>query len=180
MKGLREFEIPYVGLRVGVHKFDYDIDAKFFEFFEESPIRDCKVHVKLEFEKKETFFAFNFFIDGLVKTECDRCLEPFNKNIFGDFTCYIKFSEDPKQLSDEDEVLFISRDETIIDTAQLVYEYINLCLPIQKIGCEKPGEEPQCNKEVLKYIVNAEREAQEKKEVEADPRWAALKNLKKD
>lgn len=180
MKGLREFEIPYVGLRVGVHKFDYDIDAKFFGFFEESPIRDCKVHVKLEFEKKETFFALNFFIDGWVKTECDRCLEPFNKNIFGDFTCYIKFSEDPKQLSDEDEVLFISRDETIIDTAQLVYEYINLCLPIQKIGCEKPGEEPQCNKEVLKYIVNAEREAQEKKEVEADPRWAALKNLKKD
>ena len=180
MKGLREFENPYVGLRVGVHKFDYDIDAKFFQHFEESPIRDCKVHVKLEFEKKETFFALTFFIDGIVKTECDRCLEPFDKNIFGDFNCYIKFSEDPSNLGDEDEVIFISRDENIIDVAQLVYEYINLCLPIQKLGCEMPGEEPQCNKEVLKFIVNAEKEAGEKKEVEADPRWAALKNLKKD
>jgi len=180
VKGLREFEIPYVGLRVGVHKFDYDIDAKFFQHFEESPIRDCKVHVKLEFEKKETFFALTFFIDGIVKTECDRCLEPFDKNIFGDFTCYIKFSEDPSNLGDEDEVIFISRDENIIDVAQLVYEYINLCLPIQKLGCEKPGEEPQCNKEVLKFIVNAEREAVEKKEHEEDPRWAALKNLKKN
>ena len=138
------------------------------------------MHVKLEFEKKETFFALNFFIDGWVKTECDRCLEPFNKNIFGDFTLYIKFSEDPLQQSDEDEVLFISRDETIIDVSQLVYEYINLCLPIRKLGCEKPGEEPQCNKEVLKFILNAENEARDKKEGDVDPRWAALKNLKKD
>ena len=180
MKGLREFEIPYVGLRVGVHKFDYDIDAKFFQHFEESLISDCKVHVKLEFEKKETFFALTFFIDGIVKTECDRCLEPFDKNIFGDFTCYIKFSEDPSNMGDEDEVIFISRDENIIDVAQLVYEYINLCLPIQKLGCEKPGEEPQCNKEVLKYILKSEKEAGAKKEGEEDPRWAALKNLKKN
>ena len=180
MKGLREFEIPYVGLRVGVHNFDYEIDSKFFEHFEESPIKDCKLHVKLEFEKKETFFVLNFFIYGLVKTECDRCLEPFNKSIFGDFTLYIKFSEDPLQLSDEDEVLFISRDETIIDVAQLVYEYINLCLPIRKLGCEKPGEEPQCNKEVLKFILDSENERRDKKEGDVDPRWAALKNLKKD
>lgn len=180
VKGLREFEIPYVGLRVGVHKFDFEIDAKFFEHFEDSPIRDCKVHVKLEFDKKETFFVLNFFIDGVVKTECDRCLEPFNKNIFGDFTCYIKFSEDAPQLADEDEVIFISRDESIIDTAQLVYEYINLCLPVRRLGCEKPGEEPQCNKEVLKHIAGAESNAPKSSEGDVDPRWAALKKLKKD
>lgn len=180
MKGLREFEIPYVGLRVGVHKFNYDIDGKFFQYFEESLIRDCKVHVRLEFEKKETFFALNFFIDGWVKSECDLCLESFNKEIFGDFVCYIKFSEDPAQLSDEDEVIFISRDETIIDVAQLVYEYINLCLPMRKLGCEKPGEEPQCNKEVLKFIKDSSKEAGEKTKDEVDPRWAALKNLKKE
>ena len=180
MKGLREFEIPYVGLRLGVHKFDYDIDARFFQFFEESPIRDCKVHVKLEFEKKDTFFVLNFFIDGWVKTECDRCLEPFNKDIFGDFTCYIKFSEDPSQMSDGDEVIFISRDENIIDVSHLVYEYIILCLPIRKLGCEKPGEEPQCNKEVLKHIAGEENNVVAKNEGEVDPRWAALKDLKKN
>ncbi len=181
MKGLREFEIPYVGLKVGVHKFNYDIDAKFFKHFEDSPISDCKVSVKLEFEKKETFFALNFFIDGAVQTECDRCLVPFNKSIFGDFTCYIKFAEDPSKMNGDDEVIFISRDETVIDVSQLVYEYINLCLPIQKLGCEKPGEEPQCNKEVLKYIKGLEKnaEAGKKENEEVDPRWAALKNIKK-
>jgi uncharacterized metal-binding protein YceD (DUF177 family) len=181
VKGLREFEIPYVGLKIGVHKFDFDIDGNFFRHFEESPIHDCKVHVRLEFEKKETFFALSFFVDGWVRTECDRCLIPFNKEIFGDYNCYIKFAEDPSALGDRDEVIFISRDETIIDVSQLIYEYIILCLPMQRLGCEKPGEEPQCNKEVLKYITNAQGQGgEEKKSDEIDPRWAALKNIKKN
>lgn len=175
MKGLREFEIAYVGLKLGVHKFEFDIDAAFFNHFEESLISDCDVKVRLEFEKKETFFIANFFIDGTVKVECDRCLIPFDKNIFGDYTCYIKFAEDPKAIADEPDVMYISRDQTVIDLSQLVYEYVNLCLPIQKLGCNKPGEEPQCNKEVLKYLT-----PDSKKETgEEDPRWAALKNLKK-
>lgn len=178
MKGLREFEIPYVGLKVGVHNFEYDIDGKFFQHFEESLISDCKVHVRLEFEKKETFFVLNFFIDGTVSTECDRCLVPFNKGIFGDYTCYIKFAEDPTRQGDDAEVIYISRDETIIDVSHLVYEYINLCLPMQRLGCEKPGLEPQCNKEVLKYIANEKETGL--KPGETDPRWEALKNLKKN
>lgn len=177
MKGLREFEIPYVGLKVGVHKFHYEVDGSFFKHFEESPIHDCQVHVRLEFEKKERFFVLNFFIDGRVKTECDRCLVPFDKNIFGDFTCYVKFSDEADP-GDGDEIIFIPRDEAVIDVSHLVYEYINLCLPMQKLGCEKPGEEQQCNKEVLKYIKSNDKPgARENNEV--DPRWAALKKLKK-
>ena len=174
MKGLREFEIPYVGLKVGVHKFSFDIDGNFFEHFKDSPLRDCKVKVDLEFEKKETFFILIFFIDGAVKVECDRCLVPFDKSIFGDYTCYVKFAEDPAKANDEPDVLFISREQTIIDLSQLIYEYINLCLPMQKLGCENPGQEPQCNKEVLKYL----KEETKVKANEIDPRWAALKNLK--
>ncbi len=175
MKGLREFEIAYVGLKLGVHKFDFDIDAKFFKHFEESLIKDCKVKVKLEFEKKETFFILNFFIDGTVDVECDRCLVPFAKEIFGDYVCYIKFAEDPAAMNDEPEVMYISRDQTVIDLSQLIYEYVNLCLPIQKLGCKNPGQEPQCNQETLKYLGLGEK----KEENEEDPRWAALKNLKK-
>lgn len=174
MKGLREFEIPYVGLKVGVHTFNYEIDRSFFEHFNDSLIHDCAVKVKVEFEKKETFFILKFYIDGSVKTECDRCLIPFDKEIFADYTCYVKFSENAATLTDEDEVIFISREQTVLDLSQLVYEYVNLSLPVQRLGCKTPGEEPQCNKEVLKYL---EPDAKENKD-ETDPRWAALKNLK--
>ncbi|MBK7147643.1 MAG: DUF177 domain-containing protein [Bacteroidetes bacterium] len=174
MKGLREFEIPYVGLKVGVHNFDYEIDRKFFDHFKDSPIQDCSVKVKLEFEKKETFFILKFFIDGNVNVECDRCLVPFNKSIFGDYTSYVKFSENADALQDEDEVLFIPREQTILDVSQLIYEYIILCLPMQRWGCKKPGEEAICNKEVLKYIAGEAAKTEET----VDPRWAALKKLK--
>ncbi len=172
MKGLREYEIPYVGLKVGLHKFSFEVDGKFFDHFQDSPIHDCKVNVQLEFEKKETFFILKFFIDGTVNVECDRCLVIFDKEIFGDFTCYIKFSEEPSKTSDEPDVMFISREQTVIDISQLIYEYINLCLPMQKLGCENPGNEPQCNKEVLEYL------KQNRNKQEADPRWEMLKNLK--
>lgn len=175
MKGLREFEIAYVGLKVGKHEFNYDIDGRFFKHFQDSPIHDCAVKVKLEFEKKETFFILNFYIDGTVQTECDRCLTPFAKEIFGDYTLYVKFAEDPSKMEPNDEVLYIARDESVIDVSQLVYEYIILCLPMQRLGCTKPGDEPQCNKEVLKYLA----QGGVRKTEETDPRWAALKNFKK-
>ena len=74
-----------MGLRVGVHQFEYQIDSGFFKHFEDSPISQCDVKVRLEFEKAETLFTLMFFIDGTVGTACDTCLEAFDKEIFGDF-----------------------------------------------------------------------------------------------
>lgn len=176
MKGLREFEVPYVGLKVGVHRFEYDIDGRFFKHFEEAPIKECRVHVNLEFEKKETFFILRFFVDGTVNVECDRCLEPFDKSIFGDFTTYVKFSEDPNATSD-DEVLYIPRDQAVIDVSQLVYEYINLCLPMQMVHPKNEKGEEGCNPEVIKYLRGSKKSSEKEKD-ETDPRWAALKNIK--
>lgn len=180
VKGLREFEIPYVGLKVGVHKFDYDIDGNFFKHFEDSPIKECKVRVKLEFEKKETFFILKFFIDGTVNVECDRCLEPFDKEIFGDYTCYVKFAENPEEMDGGDEVIYISRETSIIDVSQLVYEYINLCLPMQILHPKKANGEEGCNPEVLKFLRGNNVGAEKPGVDETDPRWAALSKLKKN
>lgn len=177
MKGLREFQIPFVGLKIGVHEFLYELDKKFFEHFQDSPISDCAVKVKLEFDKKETLFVLNFFIDGNVSVECDRCLAPYQKEIFGDFTCYVKFAENPEEIPEDDEIIFIKRDESIINIAQLVYEYVVLCLPIQKIPCKEPGKDERCNQEVLKYL-NPNEENQNVPTI--DPRWEALKKLNKN
>ena len=178
MKGLREYEIPFVGLKIGVHTFNYEINGKFFSHFEDSPISECDVNVRLEFDKKETLFILNFFIDGEVAVECDRCLAPFRKEIFGDFVCYVKFTDNPDEIPSDDEILYISRDESHIDVSQLIYEYINICLPIQRIGCKEPGKDPKCNLEVLKFLL--EQPKPEVKEEKPDPRWDALKKLNKN
>ncbi len=178
MKGLREYEIPFVGIKLGVHNFNYEVDGKFFSHFEESPISECEVNVRLEFDKKETLFVLNFFIDGKVNVECDRCLAPFQKEIFGDFVCYVKFAENPDEIPENDEIIYISRDESHIDVSQLIYEYIVLCVPIQRMGCKEPGKDEKCNLEVLKFLL--EQSQPEPENEKPDPRWDGLKKLKKN
>ena len=55
MKPLKEFTIPFVGLKEGKHHFDYDIEQTFFEHFEYEDFNQCNIKVDVDFEKKSTF-----------------------------------------------------------------------------------------------------------------------------
>ena len=179
MRNLKEFQIAHVGLRLGHHTFDYEIDDQFFAQFPDSPIAKCSVKVKLEMEKKETLFVLKFFIDGVVQASCDRCLESFNKEVFGDYSCIVKYSEElSKGENDDDEIIYIAPEEPFIEVAQLIYEYICLILPMQLIGCKVPGEDPLCNRTVLERLHGLDGHQAPKDE--NDPRWAELKKLKFD
>lgn len=46
------FEIPFVGLKVGVHEFDFEIDDKFFESLPYSLIERGSLKAFLSLEKK--------------------------------------------------------------------------------------------------------------------------------
>lgn len=106
---------------------------------------------------------------------CDTCLEPFDKEIFGDFQCLVKFSDElSKGTNDDDEIIYISRDESHIDISHLVYEYIILCLPMQLQGCKEPGTDPRCNQDVIKRL----KKSPLNEPGEVDPRWAELNKLK--
>jgi uncharacterized metal-binding protein YceD (DUF177 family) len=176
VKNLRHYSISHVGLKIGIHHFQYDIDSRFFKEFEGALIDECNVKVKLELEKKETLFILNFFIDGIVKVICDRCSEPFDKNIFADYQCLVKYREerDPA-IEDTDEIIFISREDPFIDVSQLIYDYINLSLPMQKIHPDLADGTSGCNPEIIKYL-----NVRVEEEIKADPRWEALKKFKSD
>lgn len=177
MKVLREYKIPFVGLKIGNHTFHFEIDDTFFKTFEGALISKCNVNVRLEFEKKETLFILNFFIDGTVNVICDRCSEPFNKEIFGDFQCLVKYKGGNELLPEsEDEILYINREDSHIDVSGLIYDYINLCLPMQLVHPDNAEGIAGCNPEVLKYL-NA---PTQRETVENDPRWADLKKFREN
>ena len=73
MSRRREFEIAFVGLKPGIHEFDYTIDDKFFEAFQEQDFRNCKAKVKLELDKKAGFMLLKFELGGQLEVTCDRC-----------------------------------------------------------------------------------------------------------
>lgn len=177
MKELREYQIPYVGLKLGNHTFRYEVKDAFFKAFEGSLIEKCDVKIRLELEKKETLFILNFFIDGTVNVVCDRCSETFDKDIFGDFQCLVKFrgERDTDLEDDGDEILYINREDSHIDIAELIYDYINLSLPMYLVHPDKADGTSGCNPEILKYL-NTSQAA----EGTEDPRWAALKKFKEN
>ena len=60
----RTFDIAFVGLKPGVHEFEYDIDDKFFTEYQEQDFRNCKAQVKLALDKKNGFMLLKFEVGG--------------------------------------------------------------------------------------------------------------------
>ena len=177
MEKLSNYEIPFAGLKTGKHVFTYEIGEEFFENFEYSPIKEGDVYVHLTFDKKESFFILSFFIDGSVITDCDRCLEDFELPINGFYNLYVKFSDnEAKEDNDDPDVIFISRSDISINVATLIYDYINLSLPIQKTCEMSVLGKKKCNEEIIKKL----NETAPKEAEKTDPRWDLLKNLNKN
>lgn len=168
MKNLNDFAIPFVGLSNKVHQFDYNIDKTFFDFFENTLILECEVNVKIDFDKKASFFELTFYIDGVVSVECDRCLEPFKQAIYDDYNLVIKFDENAEQKEEESDVAFIKPNETHLDVSKYIYDFVHLSLPIQKVH----QNIEDCNQDIIEKINN------KNKTENTDPRWDILNKLK--
>lgn len=165
MKALKDFIIPFVGLKEGEHEFAFDLDGKFFESFEYSEIKTGRVHVDMRLEKQNRMMIFNFIIKGFVKLPCDRCLDEMDFPIDGAERLIVKFGEEWKE--ETDEILIIPERESSIDVSGFIYEYIMLLLPYQRVH----EDESLCNRDVADKLASH-------KANETDPRWEALKELK--
>ena len=178
MEKLTEYNIPFTGLKTGKHILTYEIGKEFFDNFEFSPLKEGDIFVHLTFDKREDFFILDFFIDGSIITSCDRCLEDFECPVNGNYRMYYKFADEADVQEEESDVIYISRAEIKINVAELIYEYINLSVPIQKFCEMSVIENRKCNDEVLKYYNNgAESENDEEEIKKTDPRWDLLKDL---
>lgn len=174
------YRIPYIGLKQGIHVFDFTITEQFFDFVDAEKVEKAEINVDVEFNKKTSHFELKFNIQGYLFTACDRCLEKFPQEILDEYMIYIKLTDETDLESDDPDVIFLNRQETHIDLKQLIYEFIELSIPLQRI-CSNPGKLKYCNLEMLKYINKFEdiSSKEQNEENDIDPRWSALKNIKK-
>lgn len=168
MKALKEYVIPFVGLKEGVHDYSFEVDSKFFESFDYSEINHGNIHVELSMEKQDRMLIFNFSIDGYVVVPCDRCLAEMEYPVKGTERLIVKFGQERKE--ETEEILIIPETESHIDISEFIYEYIMLLLPYRRVHPE--GDE-SCNNEVSNKL-------DQYAAPEHDPRWEALKELKKN
>ena len=174
MDKLSTYSISFVGLSVGNHHFSFSIGNAFFENFEYSEIQKANVEINIEFQKKSAMFILLFEISGTVNIVCDRCLDYFDFPIKGENQLIVKFGEN--QFEETEEILIIPEKEHQINLSQYIYEYIHLCLPLQRAHPENKEGKSECNAEVIKKL----NEYSSNKNIDEpiDDRWNALKNIK--
>ena len=166
MKVLKEYMIPFVGLKEGMHDYSFEVRDSFFESFEYSEIKRGKVNVKVSLERQERMLIFEFEIKGYVNIDCDRCLNEMEYPVEGNERLIVKFGQELREESEE--IMVIPETDSHIDISTFIYEYIVLMLPYKRVHPE--GDEA-CSNEVVDMI-------DKQASIEEDPRWDALKGLK--
>ena len=177
MRKLKEFTIPFVGLKQGKHQFEYHIDNKFFEHFEYDDFNSANVKVDLLLEKKPTMLEFTFKASGTVNVYCDLTNEPYDQPIESELFLVVKFGQEYND--DNEDLLILPHGEYEVNIQQYIYELIVLAVPSKRIH---PGVlDGTLKSEVLDKLDElSPREKETKAEEDIDPRWEKLKNLLND
>ena len=175
MKQLKEFTIPFVGLKLGKHQFDFTIGHSFFDVFEYDEFNDANVKVTLDFEKKPTMLELLFNIKGTVNVNCDLTNEAFDQHIENELLLVVNFGQ---EFNDENEdLLILPHGEYEIQVQQYIYEAIVLAVPTK---LTHPGlEDGTLKSDVFEKLEELSPQANKNKQ-EGDPRWNKLKELLKD
>lgn len=167
-KFLRNYLIQFVGLKPGKHGFSFDAGEMFFEAFEHPEVSNGDVQVDLVLDKQSSMLVLEFELNGIVNVLCDRCGDPLDQPVQGDFRLIVKFGDG--EFEQTDEIIILPHGEHEINVAKYIYEFIILALPQRRIH-----PEGQCNEEAIKRI---ESYGKGNDEPPTDPRWEALKGLK--
>lgn len=178
MKSLKEFTIPYVGLKIGKHQFEYKVEQTFFEYFEYEDFNNVNIFVNVDLEKKSTLLELHFKISGWVNVNCDLTNEPYNQTIENEFDLVVNFGD---EYNDEHiDILIVPHGTYEINIQQYIYELVILAVPIKRVH---PGvEDGTLDSEILEKLEELSPKLKENKDKEEDidPRWNTLKRLLTD
>ena len=180
MKQLKEFVIPFIGLKLGEHTFDFKITKTFFEYFEYEDFNNSDINLEVLLIKKNTMLEFTLSFKGCVNVNCYVTNEPYDQNITGSFHFIVKFGD---EFNDENEELItIPHGSYEFNIQQYVYETIVLAVPTKRTH---PGIEAGTLKsdilnklEELRPTTDGNKPDGEDENI--DPRWDKLKNLLTD
>jgi uncharacterized metal-binding protein YceD (DUF177 family) len=174
MEKLKNFDIQVYKLDSKQHEYEYVVENDFFSEFEGDFVESGKVEIQLLLDKRENLMELNFDFSGYVDLISDRSLEPFQYPIEINKKLLYKYGEEEQEL--EDDVMVITKNTQVINVGHFIYETIALQIPLKKLHPDEIEEDEEHNDYV--YIDDAEEEIEQDEE-NIDPRWAALKNLKK-
>jgi uncharacterized metal-binding protein YceD (DUF177 family) len=182
MNKTKEYLIPFIGLKLGKHHFEYQISNAFFEIFDYHEFNNSDIKVNVVLEKKSTLMELDFKHKGTVNVPCDMTNEEFDLPIKGKMKLIVRFGD--AYNNDNEELLILPHGEFQIDVSQYIYEMIVLSVPLRRIH---PGvKDGSLHTEALTKLKELtikelkKENKKEQKEENIDPRWDKLKQLLTD
>jgi len=173
---LKEFFIPFSGLKLGQHTFEYKIDNTFFESFEYQEFNDAAIALAAILDKMNNMMELELEAEGTVNVDCDLTGEPFDLPIAASLKLVIKFGEEYN--NENDEILIVPHGEHRINIAQYVYEMLVLAVPPKRVH---PGvEDGSLKSEILDKLEELQPKEIKEESDKTDPRWDDLKKLLTD
>lgn len=163
------YNIPFVGLSLGKHTYEFDINNKFFEWFQYNEIDIVHGLATVILDKKNTFFELEIAVNGKVNLICDISNELFSQDISNSMELIVKFGENYND--EDDKIIIIPHEAFEINVAQYIYETIMLAIPMKKIhpGVADGTLESPVLKKLQDYTIQPKQET--------DPRWEQLNHL---
>lgn len=179
MKLANEFLIPFVGLKVGKHQFEFQINNTFFDRFDYHEYESSDIKVNVVLEKKSTMLELNFKQKGTVNVPCDLTNELFDLPIKAKLKLVVQFGEAFN--NDNEELLILPHGEFQIDVSQYIYEMIVLSVPFKRVHTGiKAGTLDEETKQTLEKLKVKKQPKESIDQTNTDPRWDKLKQLLTD
>lgn len=179
MKDLKEFTIPFKGLKLGKHQFEFELNNTFFEHFEYDEFNNAVIKLDVLLEKMSTLLEITLTFNGTVNVACDVSNELFDQPLSGTYQFVVKFGE---EMNDENEdLLILPYGSYEVDIKQYVFESVVLAMPLRRIH---PGvTDGTLKSDILDKLEelspNTDHEYEGEDE-QNDPRWDSLKKLLTD
>ena len=169
---LKEFTLPFVGLKHGKHNFSFAIDNKLFEHFGFDDFHKTKLEGKLVLDKKPSFLELHFNVKGEVILSCDVSTELFSHIVKSKYDMIVKFGTTRE--TDPDEILIIPEGSYQINVAQYFYEMVVLSIPLKRVH---PGiKNGTLKNDILSKLEQLDPQ-NKKTTINKDPRWEKLESL---
>ena len=116
----------------------------FFASIEGSEISQGDVHVDVSIRKTIHFSDVRFHATGTVEVPCDRCLDPMDLQVDVEQLLTVKIGS---EYSEDDDLITLAEDDSVLDLSWFVYESIVLNLPVKHVHA--PGK---CNPAMIKML----------------------------
>lgn len=182
VKASNKYNIDIFRLNEGVHHYQFTIDDDFFALHEQDLVQKGDALLELTLNRSSTMMQLKFEVKGSVELVCDRSLRTYEHEIDFEENLVVKFGEEYLEASED--VLIIPEGSQKLDISTFLFEYIALSLPMKKLHPDyQDGEDDWDEAEGKLVYSSASSEIEEDKPLEEekiDPRWSALKKLKKD